>query len=192
MRVALAIGHEPQDRGAASVIPGAQEMDLLAPVAGYALRALARAGVEAYLAPTVPLGRKVDWVNANGPFDLVLDLHGNADPDSDGVGDPVAAGCMTLYMPGNPRGEQAAKAVQAALVAATGQQDDGVRPGYFRMDPKNPPLFWLRKTRWLALLVEFAYVDDPAGAHLLEHDASKVGNGLASGVLACKQALNID
>jgi len=191
MRVALSIGHDPKDRGAVAFGGDAAEFDLLAPVAGYALRALTRAGVEALLVPTVDLGRKVDWVNFNGPFSLIVELHGNADPDADGPADPQADGCLTLFMPGNPRGELAAKAMQAALVQYTGQQDDGVKPGYFRMDPNNQPLFWLRKTRWLALLVEFAYVDEPGGACLLEEEASKAGLALAAGVLACKKALGL-
>ena len=179
MRIAVSIGHHPTAPGA-KALSGVDEYALVAPVAGFLIRYLHEAGAEAYMVPTGNLGSKVDWVNRGGGmgYDLVLEVHGNADPDKDGPADPEARGCEVLYCNGSRKGEHYARVIQDTMVRRLGVRDRGAKPAGF---------FWLRKTRWPAVIVEPAFLDEAQGNAILSSEPHVIAQAIARGVLACLQ-----
>lgn len=179
MRIAVSIGHHPTAPGARA-LSGVDEYALLAPVAGFLIRYLHEEGAEAYMVPGGNLGHKVDWVNRVGglAFDLVIEIHGNADPDADGPADPEAHGCEVLYCNGSERGEQYANVIQRTMVRRLGVRDRGAKPAGF---------FWLRKTRWPAVIVEPAFLDEARGEAQLSSEPHVIAKAITRGVLACLQ-----
>jgi N-acetylmuramoyl-L-alanine amidase len=176
MRVAISIGHYPESPGAKSA-SGKDEHALVAPVAGFLIRYLHEAGVEAHLVPTGRLGAKVDWVNRGSgvAFDLALELHGNADPDEDGHGSPVADGCETLYCTGSVSGERYAESIQSVMARRLGARDRGAKAARF---------YWLRKTVCPAVIVEPVFIDSAQGEEIISSNPAAVADAISRGVLA--------
>ena len=121
---------------------------------------------EALLVPPGTLKDKVGFINAR-KCALAVEIHFNSakqwvDRDNDGVVDEgedfhVGRGCETLYYPGSAKGREAAKIVQAAM-AETLPPDRGVKEGWYRMNPKFGPDYFLKKTRCTSLIIEPEFI----------------------------------
>lgn len=178
MNIAISIGHYPAEPGA-KAHNGQHEYGLFAPVAGYLIRYLQEAGVRAWMVPAGKLGSKVDWVNGGidgVAFDLAIEVHGNADADSDGPGMPEAHGCETFYCEGSEKGERYANVVQATMARRTGEYSRGAKSGTF---------YWLRKTHMPALLIEPAFIDELRGSSLVYDKPRTIARGISQGVISC-------
>lgn len=110
----------------------------------------------AMLVPTGVLREKVKFINErviNG--DIAIEIHFNAARDSNN--NPVGKGCETLYYPGSERGQKLAEACQAALNNFF-LPDRGAKEGWYRMNKKNGPDFFLAKTVCTAVIIEPEFV----------------------------------
>lgn len=167
-RVAIAVGHHPEKRGASW--NGWSEYELLAPVAGYLVRELTRAGLDAYLVPSGRLATKVEWINA-GNFTAAVELHGDAGGGSGGT---------ALYYPGSTAGQALAEAVDNAMEAVLGADRRRARPGYFRGDPARGVLYFLARTACPAVVVEPEYLR--ARLDTFRDNPQAIAQGIAAGV----------
>lgn len=113
----------------------------------------------------VPVGvlrEKVEYINRVRPL-LAVEIHFNdawIDRNGDGVvqdGERVGRGCETLYAPGSARGRLAAELIQHEL-ARVFPPDRGVKEGWYRMDPKFGPNFFLARTTCPAVIIEPEFV----------------------------------
>jgi len=110
---------------------------------------------EAAAVPVGSLGSKTRWINARDPL-IAVEVHFN----SLIAGQTIEAerGCMTLYCPGSTKGRWAAEVVHSGY-APLFPPDLGVREGYYRLDPKRGPDWFLAKTRCPALILEPEFID---------------------------------
>jgi N-acetylmuramoyl-L-alanine amidase len=111
-------------------------------------------GDEAMLVPTGFLGHKVGFINAREPT-LAMEIHFNAATDADG--NNVGRGCETLYYPGSIKGERLAEIVHGALTPVF-EPDRGIKEGWYRMDEKNGPDYFLAKTSCPAIIIEPEFI----------------------------------
>lgn len=119
-------------------------------------------GGRGLVVPPGVLAKKVDFINRHDPA-LAIEIHFNdawKDRNADCVqqdDEHVGTGCETLYMPGSPRGESLAHAVQDSI-AAIFAPDRGIKAGYYRMDPARGPDFFLARTVCPSIIVEPDFV----------------------------------
>ncbi len=123
---------------------------------------LIRAGEDARLVPTGHLREKVAFING-GDAALAIEVHFNSfkvwkDANADGlVTDDelmhAGKGCETLFFPGSEKGAYLANEIQRVLAPAM-FKDRGIKPGYYRMNPKNGPDFFLAKTKCPSAILE--------------------------------------
>lgn len=136
-------------------------------------------------AMAVPVGvlkEKVGFINyrANGKS-IAVEIHFNAAVDADG--NNIGKGCETLYYPGSKKGKKLAQYANDAL-AETCLPDRGCKEGYYRMDPKRGPDFFLARTNCPAIIIEpdFIHRKDKIQASRVEACAH-----LAAALLAAQE-----
>lgn len=112
--------------------------------------------------PTGHLRDKVKWIN-HRPADMCLEVHFNA------CGGCNAHGSETLYMPSSDRGHVMATLVQNKL-GEVFPPSRGAKEGWYRMDRPGvkdyptdvegdeQPDYFLRQTRWPAIIVEPEFI----------------------------------
>lgn len=100
--------------------------------------------------PVGALTMKTNYVNKRKPR-IAMDLHFNSAVDGDG--NRVGRGSETLYYPRSKDGEHVARFVQEHLCKVC-PPDRGVKEGYYRMDPKFGPDWFLARTCCPAIIVE--------------------------------------
>jgi len=72
-------------------------------------------------------------------------------------------GCETLYCPGSKTGQMVATKYHLNLMPRlAGIRDRGIKPGYHRMNPNNPPNYFLRATHCPAILLETLFITELA------------------------------
>jgi len=111
---------------------------------------------KAIAVPTGFLKDKVEFINSrlmNG--DIAVEVHFNAAVDADGKN--VGRGCETLYYPGSVDGQRLAEKCQEALEDAF-PPSRGIKEGWYRMDPKRGPDFFLARTKCPAVIIEPEFV----------------------------------
>lgn len=109
-------------------------------------------GAVSVLVPTGKLPAKIAFINSlvqDG--DCAIEIHFNSAEDAQGI--HVGAGSETLYCPGSNSGPVLAQAVQTEL-AKTFPPNRGIKPGWYRMDPRNGPDAFLTDTHCTAIIVE--------------------------------------
>lgn len=130
-------------------------------------------GDKAIRVPNGTLREKVAFINHTcGTLQgehIAVEIHFNSfkywkDLDGDGVVDAdemIAGGrgSETLYMPKSVRGHMAATKVQDHLGRLM-YPNRGVHPGYYQRNPDNPVLYFLRKTKCTALIIEPEFIDN--------------------------------
>lgn len=123
------------------------------------------------LVPTGVLREKVKFINErilNG--DIAIEIHFNAARDSNN--NPVGRGCETLYYPGSDRGKKLAEMCQEALEEFY-PPNRGAKEGWYRMNKKNGPDFFLAKTKCPAVIIEPEFVHRAEIIHKHRDDAIK-------------------
>ena len=112
-------------------------------------------GHDVLIVPSGKLTDKVSYINDRTvEGDLAVEMHFNSDAQQAGHG------ALTLYYPGSVKGKVMAQRVQAAMEPLMGRHWDGAMPGYYRMDPRNKPDYFLRATDCTALILEPAFIHD--------------------------------
>lgn len=116
-------------------------------------------GDSASVVPAGVLKDKVAFINSNNPSKSVaIEIHFNsAKTNVAKEGEPenlqhIGTGCETLYYPGSKNGEILAGMVHKALTPFF--KDRGIREGYYRMQKKFGPDFFLTKTICPATIIE--------------------------------------
>lgn len=106
--------------------------------------------------------------------DLYVSVHANA------LDDDTFAGIFTFYHPNKPSSQATAKIIQAAVAAASGAIDRGVRSADYVV---------LRKTNMPAVLVELGFMTCPEELALLVDGSYQklLAQGIAQGILACRE-----
>jgi len=122
--------------------------------------------MRALLVPAGTLKEKVAFINAR-KCDFAIEIHFNSakqwvDENHNGVVDEgedhhVGKGCETLYYPGSEKGKAAAQIIQTAL-APLFPPSRGVKEGWYRMNPKFGPDYFLKKTKCTSLIVEPEFI----------------------------------
>jgi hypothetical protein len=147
-KIAVSNGHNPTHPGfKADNISEYSEMALLT---GMVVSHIQMAGHIAYLVGTGPLEDKVNAINDLG-VDCAIELHLNA-----GGGH----GYETLHCPGSTAGMRLATSINQAIGLVMASRNRGVKEGWYHMDPKNDPDYFLWKTNCPAVINELYFLDN--------------------------------
>ena len=107
------------------------------------------------LVPPGTLQSKVDYINSRiMSGDIAIEIHFNSAMKD---GKHVGRGCEVLYYPGSEAGEHIATQCSEAL-SLVFPPNRGVKEGYYRMDPKRGPDFFLARTKCPAVILEPEFV----------------------------------
>jgi len=104
--------------------------------------------------PPGVLKEKVKFIN-EGKAKIAIEVHFNSAIDSNG--NRVGKGSETLYYPGSEKGLSLAKAVQLVL-ARHFPPSRGVKEGWYRMDKRKGPDYFLARTKCPAIIIEPEFV----------------------------------
>ena len=132
-------------------------------------------GKKSLVVPVGILRDKISFINErvmNG--DIALEIHFNAARDSNN--NPIGRGCETLYYPGSEAGKHIATLCQDAL-STLFPPDRGVKEGWYRMDPKRGPDFFLVRTKCSAVIIEPEFVHR---SDIITENREEAINNLAS------------
>lgn len=155
MKIILNPGHGPKNTGVfdpGAVGPtGTREADINLAVAQLLKPLLEAAGAEVLVIRDGDLADVVSQANASGG-DYFISLHCNS------FGEPSAQGTETYVYQADSPAKGLAEAIQAAAVKVLGTADRGI---------KTADYYVLRKTAMPALLVELAFLSNPAEEGLL-------------------------
>lgn len=173
--VVLDPGHGGEDPGA--VVDEALEKDINLAVALLVKEQLEeQEGITVFMTReedvTLSLTERSDFANQENA-DLYVSIHANSLEDSS------FAGIFTFYHPDKNSSRAPAEAIQAAVSAASGGLDRGVRSENYAV---------LRETNMPAVLVETGFMTCPEElALLVDADYQKLlAQGITQGILACR------
>jgi len=108
-------------------------------------------GNNAVLVPNGVIKDKVQFINDRDPVDsIAVEIHFNSAKDDQGT--PIGEGAETLYYPDSVKGRVIATKVQAALAGLF--RDRGVKEGWYRMQKRFGPDYFLARTKCPAIIIE--------------------------------------
>jgi len=110
---------------------------------------LIRLGCDARLVPSGVLSKKVEYTNGCNA-DIAIEIHFNSAVSK---GEHVGEGCETLFYPESQKGAFIAGEIQTALAPGL-FRDRGIKPGWYRMNPKKGVDFFLARTKCPAIIIE--------------------------------------
>lgn len=147
--------------------------------------------------PTGVLKKKIEFINANEPT-IAAEIHFNSlqvwnDANANGLVDKgemeyKGSGALTLFYPGSSKGKRLATVVQEGMETVFKKHWRGVMEGYYRMDPKYGPDYFLVRTKCPSIIIE------PEFIHHREEIESKRADcctAIADGLLKAERALNV-
>lgn len=150
--IAISAGHYPEKPGACF-----DEFCEHGEAVQWAKRICEYIGSDAFYVPSGHLKNKVLAIN-NRDITVAAEIHFNSfKHEVDGELVHAGEGCETLYHPDSEKGAYIANEIQQAL-APTLFKDRGIKPGYYRMNPKNGVDFFLRRTRCPAIIIEPEFI----------------------------------
>ena len=147
-RVAVSVGHNPEDPG--FKVNNVSEYSEMSVLVGMVVQKIQRVGHEAYHVGTGELEEKVDYINAIAP-DCAIELHLNA-----GGGH----GYETLHYPGSIQGKALASSVNSSVGLVLNSRNRGIKEGWYKMDKKNGPDYFLAQTNCPAIIFEMYFLDN--------------------------------
>jgi len=158
--IALSIGHTPTSKGAS--YNGISEFDL----ATEWIDKLHALLPDSIIVPTGALKDKVNFINNISPV-IALEMHFNSykvwkDLNKDGLitDDELmnaGRGAETLYYPDSVEGKKLADSVQSNLGRVM-SPDRGSKEGWYKMNPKNGPDYFLKYTRCPSIIIEPEFI----------------------------------
>lgn len=191
MKVGMSIAHNTRSLGACfHDFCEHKESDIWT---GLLIRELTILNVKTYLSESENLsierrnqsgGSKVYDIN-KAQCDIALEIHFNA------CGGCPTNGCETLYYPGSTKGRLIANAVQKRLCLELGNNDRGVKEGWYKMDRPGVidfygdkegdemPNYFLQHTNCPAIIIEPEFI----------HNIETIMNSRLSGVMAIAEAI---
>ena len=110
------------------------------------------------IVPAGTLKEKVTYINeydTGGGSSVCVEIHFNSAMKD---GHHVGNGSECLYMPESQRGAYLAHETQKAIVSDTGIRDRGIKEGWYRMNRRNGPDYFLSKTRYPAVIIEPEFI----------------------------------
>lgn len=131
---------------------------------------------EALLVPPGTLSNKVSYINKQDNVSCCAEIHFNSALDQ--LGNHVGKGCETLYSPGSLPGKNLADCVQEQL-SKVFQPNRGSKEGWYRMDKKYGPDFFLVKTKVPSIIIEPEFI----------HNVEKIKNNREEGSFAIAKGL---
>ena len=106
--------------------------------------------------PSGVLRDKIEYINNRDPVkSIAIEVHFNAAVDAEGKN--IGRGCETLYYPGSKDGKVLAEYCNDAL-SLVFEPNRGIKQGWYRMNPKNGPDFFLAKTNCPAAIIEPEFI----------------------------------
>ena len=172
-------GHNPSGVNSGAEGNGLREQDVNYAVGVYLAELLTEnGGYEVMLSRPTPetalgttnaesLRARVDAANAWGA-DYFISIHCNAAENA------AANGTETYVFSRASAALPLAEAIQAQIVDMLGTKDLGVK--------ENPSLYVLRRTKMPAVLVELAFITNPADAELLRNDRYRFACAIYRGI----------
>lgn len=152
--ILVSAGHHPGAPGAG--FNGFYEHDEAARWANAVVRHL---GPERALrVPNGYLRHKVEFVNSRRAL-AAVEIHFNSKVviEDDGTLRHVGDGCETLYYPGSRLGELLAETVQEQI-SQIFPPNRGIKEGWYRLDPRRGPDFFLARTKCPSIIVEPEFI----------------------------------
>ena len=112
--------------------------------------------VIAFEVPTGVLREKIDYINhRTDDHSIAIEIHFNAAVDSSG--NNIGKGHESLYFPGSDKSKHLAKQVNEAL-SDYFKPDRGVKEGWYRMDKRNGPDYFLERTSCPSAIIEPEFI----------------------------------
>lgn len=169
MKVFLNPGHGGIDPGAIGA-NGTKEKEINAEIAKATAERLKAAGHTVIVYQQQKrIADVAEMANASGAS-LFVSIHCNSAVNRN------AHGTETWHYTGCPTGKRFATKIQLEIVKALGTRDRGVKT--------SRALYVLRKTVMPAVLVETAFLSNPAEEKLLNAKTAEIGEAIAKGILA--------
>lgn len=147
--ICISAGHHPQSKGASFGDFNEHDEAVL-----WASRIKHILGDKAMLVPFDVLRKKVNFINAMKPK-MAIEIHFNSAVDE--TGKHIGEGCETLYYPNSNKGKELAEVMQKSL-SELFQPDRGAKEGWYRMDKKNGPDYFLARTNCVSLILEPEFI----------------------------------
>lgn len=105
--------------------------------------------------PPGVLRDKVRFINNRHPV-AAVEIHFNSAVDSEG--NHVGSGALCLHYPGSQTGMSLATRIQQGLEPIFGRHWNGVMEGWYRMDPKFGPDFFLARISCPSVIIEPEFI----------------------------------
>lgn len=179
MRVAIDTGHNPpEDLGAISVEHKLCEYIEAHEIVSHANRLLYAQGIELVNFGET-LKRKVKLVNKARP-NIAIEVHLNSSNSE------KARGALCMYYPQKRSRDlarfilQGIKDATLAPILGSSLPTRGAYIGHYRLDPSKAILYFLRKTKCPAVVVEPLFISNKEDADLLRK--SRIHNTIAAGI----------
>jgi len=107
------------------------------------------------------LVERVKKIN-NLDVEMAIEIHHDAHDDKN------MSGASVLYYPASDKGKSLAKLISDSI--KTSYKCKGIFEGYRRLDKRQPILYFIRRTRMVALLIECAYLTNISDKHMMTQD----------------------
>jgi len=158
--IVLCPGHHPHKPGAVNKNFGISENQVAVPIVNTAAAALNAVGHTVHVVSGT-LREKVQKINEIEP-DIAIDLHFNADPETDDTDDLRGYGCMVMHHPKSHKRKKQADAMSRVIAHDLNTRDLGGRKGYYwgGSKPGTQPDYFLAKTTCPAFIPEPGYIDN--------------------------------
>lgn len=160
MKVSIGAGHNPpEDYGAVNSDLELYEYIEAHKVVSYSNDALKISGFDVHNFCGT-LKQKVKSINRARP-DIAIEVHFNSSTNK------KARGGLVMYYP-SEKSELLAKSIERGLRDSTSIPIREIFEGHFRLDPKRPYLYILRKTRCPCVVLEPLFISNHLDGRLLE------------------------
>ena len=110
------------------------------------------------IVPTGSLKKKTEYINnydTGGESSICVEIHFNSALKD---GHHIGTGAECLHMPESQKGAYVAHEIQGAIVADKEICDRGIKEGWYRMNRRNGPDYFLSKTRYPAVIIEPEFI----------------------------------
>jgi len=98
----------------------------------------------------------------NLDVEMAIEIHHDAHNNKN------VSGASVLYHPGSKNGKKLAKSIINSIKMS--HKTKGIYPGYYRLNPTKPILYFLEHTNMVALLIECAYLTNISDKHMMTQD----------------------